>query len=465
MLMETLERVVLESGAIFNSHAFLLLILPITLAGYWAFPQNSWKIKWLIAMSALFYSLYDARFLLLIYGSATFDFFISKRIPASKHANFWLSASLCLNLGALAFFKYSLFVAENVVSLANLLGQEWKMPLSSIVLPVGISFYTFQTISYTVDVYRDNIKPAQSFTKFLCYVSMFPQLVAGPIVRYIELDNQLSNIPTAISKQQSNLGISLFILGLSKKVLVADSIAPMVNDAWTHADSIVSSWVAMLGYSAQLYFDFSGYSDMAVGLGLLLGLRLPWNFDAPYQARNPREFWRKWHITLGRFLTDYLYKPLGGNREKRIRNLMIVMLLGGLWHGAAWTFIVWGCFHGFLLVAYQVLQNQWDRQKILLQKITMFSMVSLGWVMFRASSLSEAFQIYAGLFSGTLGEIPDNVWMILAALTFAFLVPSSKQTAESWRISPSKAVFLGILLFANFLAIGQGENVFLYYDF
>ncbi|NCC93561.1 MAG: MBOAT family protein, partial [Opitutae bacterium] len=294
---------------LFNSYEFLFLLLPVVLAGYYLFLPARWRQGWLALASYVFYGWWDFRFCGLLLLTTTIDYVVGGRIaaarsPAAKKR--WLLASVCSDLSILGFFKYYDLGAETANALAQALGAgAGPLPLLHLVLPVGISFYTFQAMSYSIDIYRGHARPARSFIDFACYVSLFPQLVAGPIVRYHEIDRQLRERTHTWAK--AGAGMVLFVLGLAKKVLLADAVAPMA--AWGFAqDSIglAGAWSSLLAYTLQIYFDFSGYSDMAVGLGLMLGFQFPQNFNSPYKSASITEFWRRWHISLSSWLRDYL---------------------------------------------------------------------------------------------------------------------------------------------------------------
>ena len=381
-------------GALFNTYGFLLVFLPACLVGYWAVRSRTWKLAWLTAASFVFYSFYDVRFTGLLVAAAVVDFVVAQRLEGSEGRvrTRWLVLSIVFNLGLLGVFKYAVFAAATARSIFDVLGLPIQIPGFSIALPVGISFFTFKTMSYTIDVYRREVPATRNLLKYLAFVSLFPELVAGPIVRYSVMDRQMDTIPERLDPSYRITGISLLTLGLAKKVLIADSIAQVVDPIWQHAGTLTSveAWTGALGYTFQLYFDFSGYSDMAIGLAALLGFNFPINFRAPYQARNPSDFWGRWHITLSTFLRDYLYIPLGGNRCSPLRvrfNLMVVMLLGGLWHGAAWTFVLWGAYHGLLLVLYQTCAPWWDRRWVWMQRVATFLLVVFGWVLFLLRTL------------------------------------------------------------------------------
>ena len=306
--------------------------------------------------------------------------------------------SLTVNLGILAFFKYANFFQENFILLMESFGIHLHINSLNIILPVGISFYTFQTLSYTLDIYFGKIKPTKSLLKFLVFVAAFPQLVAGPIVR---AKNFIPQLRTNLFYKSNHAGIFYILYGILKKLLIADVIGyilvdPVFNGSLTNFNSI-ELVIAAYGYAFQIFFDFSAYSDIAVGLGKIFGLELPINFKSPYSARNPGEFWRKWHITLSTWLKDYLYIPLGGSRvgqQKYIRNIIIVMLLGGLWHGASWTFIIWGGLHALFVILYATILSRWkfyERMPDMVKIFLFFNLTCLAWIFFRSPDVSFAF--------------------------------------------------------------------------
>lgn len=466
----------LGCDARFNTHLFLFLFLPLTLAGYWAVPNRNWKIVWIAFCSIVFYSLWDMRFVLLLAVAAAVDFVVALRIEAAgedrRRRKAWLLISIVFTLGLLAFFKYTLFAAANANSVLALAGSDYRMPLPHIVLPVGISFFTFKTLSYTIDVYRGQLPACREPLKYLAFISLFPELVAGPIVRYSTLNEQLDQLPRRLPWDFFATGITLFAIGLFKKAVVADWVAGRIDGYWADpaALNFATGWLAALGYTLQLYFDFSGYSDMAMGLGAMLALRFPINFRAPYQALNPSDFWRRWHISLSTWLRDYLYIPLGGNRNGPSRakvNLLIVMLLGGLWHGANWTFVVWGGYHGLLLVLYQSMRGGWDAMPKPVQRLVTLFLVVIGWVTFRAPTLEVAGQVYAAMFSvlgapTLLGVLP----VLLAFLAIlAFTMVATPTGEMRLRFTMPRAVGVAVILLVAIVMVGSGSSPFLYYQF
>lgn len=351
----------------------------------------------LLTFSYIFYGSWSMRFLLLLIGSTGFDFFVGRKIsgaPSAELKRRWLIASLISNLGLLGYFKYANFFLDSAVSLANTLGVQAHLPVLRVVLPVGISFYTFQALSYVIDVYRGHCKPARSLLDFAAYTAFFPQLVAGPIERASHFLPQLNNHrgPAPFDF----LGIALIGFGAFKKI-IADHYVRVVDPVFgdlAHAHPM-AVWVGTYCFAIQIYLDFSGYSDIAVGLARLLGFDIVQNFQAPYASDSPSDFWRRWHVSLSSWLRDYLYIPLGGSRggnTNTMRNLFITMVLGGLWHGAAWNYVLWGIYHGGLLALGRL--PFFDKlgstpRFVVLRRILTFHLVCLGWVLFRAESLSD----------------------------------------------------------------------------
>lgn len=382
---------------IFSEPRFLLFFL-LVFAVHWALRSNALRKHWLLLASLFFYGCWDERFLLLIGGTATVDWFVSLRIAAAREAGRstkgWLLVSLVYDLGVLGFFKYFGFFVDSGVTFLSWLGVPVDRPALEIVLPVGISFFTFQTMSYTVDVYRGHLQPVRSYTDFLLYVTFFPQLVAGPIVRASDFLPQLP-VRREFRNVDVHGAIAQFLSGFVKKSVVADLVAIPADTVFAAPEQYDASsiWVAVLCYSVRIYCDFSGYSDMAIGTARLLGYELCENFRWPYLAANITDFWRRWHMSLSTWLRDYLYISLGGNRGSRWfthRNLMLTMLLGGLWHGAGWNYVVWGGIHGLALV----LHKEWlrvagpGRLRVLAWPLTMY-VVMLAWIFFPPSATFE----------------------------------------------------------------------------
>ena len=378
---------------LFPTSKFLAFFV-VAFAVYWLLGRHRWRLLWLTAASAFFYMCWNPWFILLIVGSTSVDYFVALRLPqvnGPRSRKGLMALSVSVNLGILAYFKYRAFALDTTINLTHWLG--WSIPIEPVkaFLPLGISFYTFEAISYVVDVYRGRTQPVRNLLDYALYILFFPHLVAGPIVRPYEFLPQLSR-PKRFDWPRFQAGVQLFLLGLFKKSVIADQIALAVDPVFKEPGKYGSSalWLAVLGYAVQIYCDFSGYTDMALGLAHTLGFKLPHNFNAPYLATSPSDFWRRWHISLSRWLRDYLYIPLGGNRKGPTRtmvNLFITMLLGGLWHGANWTFVIWGAYHGTLLAIQRLLPKSIEHP--LFRPIGMFltfMAVCVGWVLFGANA-------------------------------------------------------------------------------
>jgi len=404
---------------LFNSYAFLFVFLPIAYLVFWVLRTTHQRHVWLVITGYAFYAYWDARFCILMAFSTLVSFVAGLAFLRWGRRKSILVIPVTTDLLLLGFFKYAGFAARTVNEAAGLMHANSLLPVLDLVLPVGISFYTFHTISYIVDSYRGVVTPTRSLFEFSAYVSLFSQLVAGPIVRFRQIERDLENLASADRLSGLYRGLSFFIFGLAEKVLIADSLARFV-DPWLSnwsALSTAAAWLSMLGYSMQLYFDFSGYSSMAVGLGLMFGLNIPQNFNSPYRSQNPSEFWRRWHISLSTCIRDYLFIPLGGSRGSKwftARNILIAMFFGGLWHGANLTFIVWGLYWGVLLVIYHFSGGYWDRFS--LRGPLMLLLAVIGWVVFRATDMAMAWGMLAKMFSGTPGAMPED-WVLFTAFT------------------------------------------------
>ena len=415
---------------LFNSYTFLLLFLPVALAGCYMLARwrASAAVLWLVLASFFFYGWWDVRYVALLAASVAFNYVAGQAI--ARHggiaARWILGFAVAANIAVLGYFKYAGFLGAN---LNALFGSGFSF--EHVVLPLGISFYTFTQIAYLVDMYRDpaRYRPAP----YALFVTYFPHLIAGPILHHREMMPQFER-PSAFRYDSGNLaaGLTIFAIGLFKKVVLADGIATYVApvfdySAQGYAPTLLEAWGAALAYGLQLYFDFSGYSDMAIGLSKMLGVRLPLNFDSPYKATSIIEFWRRWHMTLSRFLRDYLYVPLGGSRRgafRRYLNLMLTMVLGGLWHGAAWTFVAWGAVHGVLLAVNHGWRALRSRVRIQSRRLIAaehalgaaltFAAVFAAWVLFRAADLPSALQILRGM-AGMNGFAVPLTWLVDAA--------------------------------------------------
>ncbi|TWU42804.1 MBOAT family O-acyltransferase [Novipirellula artificiosorum] len=393
---------------LFTQLEFIAFLVAIVVA-VWLARNRSLRNAILLAASYYFYAYWDWRFCGLLLLSTLVDFLAAQGIAASQDKRVrrrWLGLSLSVNLGVLGFFKYFNFFIDSASPLLDSIGLGTQtLP---IVLPVGISFYTFQTLSYTIDVYRGVLRPSHRLSDFALYVAFFPQLVAGPIVRARELLPQFATAPTW-STSRFYGGIQQLLRGAVKKVLLADRLAEMVDVVFAGPDlySTATVWIAVIAYGGQIYYDFSGYTDMAIGAAKMLGYRFPKNFRHPYLATSIADFWHRWHMTLSRWLRDYLYIPLGGNRGRELatyRNLLITMILGGLWHGAAWTFVLWGLLHGSALCLERCV-SRFSTHRIypVVGWATTMIVVFLGWVLFRSPDLATAKAFSAKLFFPSSG--------------------------------------------------------------
>lgn len=411
---------------VFSSPVFLFAYLPLTLAVYYLMPLR-WRNLALFLLSLVFYGwdkpIYIPVMLFSVTVSYLCGFPIGKYRDRDRHrARVWLVVSLVLNLSVLVFFKYTNFIIENLRLIPPLAGV--LHPLEWLELPIGISFYTFQIMSYSIDLYRGENETQRSYIAFGTYVALFPQLIAGPIVRYRDVDRQLLSRTHTVDRFAS--GVRRFAVGFGKKILLGDALAAVYAYLSTAADfefTILSGWLMVATYTLHIYFDFSGYSDMAIGLGRMFGFEFPENFRYPYMASSITDFWRRWHITLSTWFREYVYIPLGGNRRGRARqyfNLAVVWLLTGLWHGASWNFVLWGLFYLILLVAEKAfLLRLLERNRLtrVLGHIGALLLVGIGWMIFDHTDLGEAFRIIGGLFGiGTAGFAATVSWQALRLL-------------------------------------------------
>jgi alginate O-acetyltransferase complex protein AlgI len=462
---------------LFNSLPFLFVFLPIVYLNFLRLRKSKQlRYVWLTVTGYVFYSYWNPYFCALMALSTMVSFGAGLgmlRWNDSRTRGLLVAAAVMFDLLLLGFFKYANFGAATFNDIAAMAGAATRLPTLAIILPVGISFYTFHTITYIVDCYRGTIVPTRNFFEFASYVSLFSQLVAGPIVRFREVEEDLEHIDKPSSRADTNRGWSFFVLGMIKKVLIADSIALVINPAFEHWETLstAGAWLCALGYTYELYFDFSGYSDMAVGLGCLFGIHLPQNFNSPYKAVDIADFWRRWHISLSRVLRDYLYIPLGGSRGSSFlifRNLMITMLLGGLWHGASWTFVFWGGYHGVLLVVNRLAAKHLNRVPVFVRQAVTFLLVIIGWVFFRSTTFSQAWGLLRAMFSYKPGMVmtgwaPLTIVLIVAAIA-AHVGPNTFEVKDEW--TPMQTAMLGALFLACILAIaGARSSPFLYFQF
>ena len=426
---------------VFSSNIFLLYFLPLFLLFYFVCPKK-FRNYVILVFSIVFYAYGGPEFILILLGSTTATYYIVKamvkrKTESKQKASKWLcAAAITLNLGLLVWFKYANFLVDNINAIISLFHGN-GIQLAKIVLPIGISFFTFQSITYVLDTYRGQVKPMDKLTDYIVYIMMFPQLIAGPIVKYGDVEQQLRHRESP--PEECLHGFYRFVIGLAKKVLIADVIARQA-DVYFAADLSTmdsgTAWIGILAYTMQLYFDFSGYSDMAIGLGRIMGFKFPENFNNPYVSGSITEFWRRWHMTLGTFIKGYLYIPLGGNRRGKSRmffNLWVCFLLSGLWHGAAWNFVLWGAFHGFFIVLEKMINGKRRTENGKLSVfsspfsvLTTFILVMIGWVLFRADNIGHAFDYYRAMFSfnfqGFSWDAGSQFYTtLIIALVFSFL--------------------------------------------
>ena len=413
---------------VFSSNIFLFFFLPIFLIAYFVTPQK-YRNYTLLLFSLVFYAYGAPDFVFLLVGECIINYFLVKAMAKTEKTGtkkLLCALSVIMALGLLLYFKYANFFMEN---LNAILGWAHHEPVSwmKVALPIGISFFTFQSITYTIDVYRGTTPPSQKLTDYVLYIMMFPQLIAGPIVNYNSVATQL--VSRTSTMEDRVVGFYRFVIGLAKKVLIANTMAAFADQVFgmSYGDLATgTAWIGILAYTFQIYFDFSGYSDMAIGLGKMMGFRFPENFNDPYTSRNVTEFWKRWHMTLGNFIMNYLYIPLGGNRKGKGRmyfNLWLCFLLSGLWHGASWNFVLWGAFHGFFICADKLfLKNALKKTGTIPSVIITFFLVAMGWVLFRVDTAADAGAFYQALFAfkGGLTVAGDAQFWFTFALAFVF---------------------------------------------
>ncbi|MCK9325447.1 MAG: hypothetical protein M0P69_08100 [Bacteroidales bacterium] len=474
---------------VFSSSVFLILFLPVFFLLYYLCPQKYRNWVALIG-SILFYSWGAPKFIFVILGTTFVDFHLVRWMAATKkqlHRRLMLALSVSINLGLLIYFKYSGFLIDNLNSFLHLFGID-AVHWTKLVMPIGISFYTFETITYVVDVYRRIHDPLKKFWDYQLYIILFPKLIAGPIIRYHEIADQITDRSANETMDNRIIGFYRFILGLSKKVLIANVLGEQVDYIFSLNAGDVSTpmaWIGIIAYSFQIYYDFSGYSDMALGLGRMMGFRFVENFNNPYISMTITEFWRRWHITLGRWMKNYLYIPLGGNRVKsRARlffNLWLVFLFSGLWHGAAWNFVAWGAFHGlFLILDRLFLMRLTERMGKIPSVLLTYLITLVGWVLFRAESLQDAFDYLGQMFSWNPGyagwHLDPHFWAMMTAGTlFAFF--GMIKGVEQWQMRMidqpyhgrklwiGGAIALVLLVYSLSSITASGFNPFIYFRF
>ncbi|MDX2277592.1 MAG: MBOAT family protein [Hyphomonadaceae bacterium] len=473
---------------VFSSPTFLFAFLPISLAIYFLSGRTAFKNISLLLLSLIFYAWGEPWFVLVMLGLTALNYFAAIAIDDAKgrlRPGLFVTA-LSVNLGILGAFKYAAFAVTSLNAVAGL-----TLQVPEVELPLGISFFTFHCMSYLIDIYRGQFSANRKFSEMALYIALFPQLIAGPIVRYKTIARQLSKRRHTIGR--ASIGMRIFIIGLAQKILIADEVARIADAVFNAngAQSLADSWLGTLAYTLQIYFDFAGYSNMAIGLGFIFGFALPRNFNLPYTSRSITEFWRRWHMSLSAWFRDYLYIPLGGNRLgplKTYRNLLIVFLLCGLWHGASWAFVVWGLYHGFFLVLERIgLGRLLKAVPLVLSWAWTLLVVMVGWVFFRADTLSDAMLMLQSMF-GMRGEValseplramiaPLQMLVLGAGIALA-MIPRRKwrlvrtdargAAPAIWRGASSLAQATGatLLLVLALLSISGGTySPFLYFRF
>lgn len=471
---------------VFSSSLFLVYFLPIFIGLYLLTPKQARNFVALIA-STLFYAWGAPLFVFVVYASMFADFYLVKLFDNQQLKRLSVTLSVLLNVGLLAYFKYANFFVENANALLTNFGFS-EVGWTSVALPIGISFFTFQKLSYTLDVYKGKHAPLKQFADYALYIILFPQLIAGPIVRFNEIADQLIERSDHENVDNRLLGFFRFCIGLAKKVLIANVVGETADLAFSlQGDELTFSWawIGILAYTMQIYFDFSGYSDMAIGLGRMMGFVFPENFNSPYISSSITEFWRRWHMTLSRWMKDYLYIPLGGNQKgvgRTYFNLWAVFLISGLWHGASWNFVIWGAYHGLFLVLERLfLSGFYQKVGKVFSTFTTFIIVVFGWVIFRAETMPEAVHFYKALLSLNEGfQLPRlgaefrSVMVLALGLSFAAAIPFvgsfEEKLLQNTNISSITVFFrtvLALFLFVFCLSMitASGFNPFIYFKF
>jgi D-alanyl-lipoteichoic acid acyltransferase DltB (MBOAT superfamily) len=468
----------------FNSLIFLIFFAIVL--GLHSLPLQ-WHAKKtnLLLASYIFYAAWNPPFIILLWISTLTDWFAARKIAVTSGGTkrLYLILSIVVNLGLLGYFKYGAFLEANLAAVLETMGVSYVPSGANIILPLGISFYTFQSMSYSIDVYRDKIKPHHSFLDFALYVTFFPQLVAGPILRAGFFLQQLA-YENKDRVNQMGWGLAIITVGMFEKVVLADgALAPIVERVYdeTSAAGGVDAWIGTMAFAGQIFFDFNGYSMIAVGLGKCLGFELPWNFLSPYGAVGFSDFWRRWHVTLSTWLRDYLYISLSGNRAgvaRTIVNLMLTMLLGGLWHGASWLFVLWGAVHGLLLVIERVARQLFDKSTLVrtagmqfVLGIVTWLAVCLTWVLFRAEDPASAAELLTSMLTFDSGDLLGGIEVLTVLAVIASLLAThwfmrnrsfeSVFKGLSWQVA---GLMLGVMLIAIVLSPGE-ERDFIYFEF
>ena len=457
---------------LFHTWPFALFFL-IVYPTYLALKNTKLRVPWLFAASYFFYACFYPLYLILIAYSTLLDYTVVTKMAKSTRRKMWLSISIINNLGLLGFFKYGAFVTDNLNNLLSSLGIPYFLPAPGMILPVGISFYIFQSMSYTVDYYRGNIERETSFVRYATFVSLFPQLVAGPIERAKNLLPQLRK-PPKVSMQDVTDGLSLFVVGFFKKVALADYMALYVDKVYDAPEQFQAPALVLATFlfSWQIYFDFSGYTDMARGVARMMGIHLMLNFNNPYLATGLGDFWSRWHISLSSWFKDCVYVPMGGNRKGNFntyRNMFLTMVISGLWHGAAWTFIIWGALHGIgRLCTRELERTSFYQERIpkVVKQLLVFVFVTFTWVFFRAESISDAWTIMARMFTSGLAN-PYCPLLALALVFAVWLYQFAYESRGKWvlELRPVRIGIVVLLIFYLAVFAPASEKAFIYFQF
>jgi alginate O-acetyltransferase complex protein AlgI len=457
---------------LFHTWPFFIFFLVVYLV-YLPLRKTRFYLPWLLGSSYFFYGWWNPLYLLLIVYSTALDYFVVRWMEKSANKKAWLAVSIVNNLLLLGFFKYGGFVTDNLNLLLIHVGAPFSIPAPGLLLPVGISFYTFQSMSYTIDFYRGKIPRERSFVRFAAFVALFPQLVAGPIERAKSLLPQLSSI-TKITREHVADGLSLFVVGLFKKVALADYLALYVDQVYGAPEQFggLALGLATFAFGWQIYFDFSGYTDMARGVGRMMGFNLMLNFNNPYLATGLEDFWNRWHISLSTWFKDYVYIPLGGNRSGRFNtyvNMFLTMLISGLWHGAAWTFVIWGVLHAAgRLLTRELERSEFYTKKVprLLKQIAVFAFVTFAWIFFRAESFSDAITIVKRIFTtGFTDPRFPLLALMLCLCVWVYQFMGESKAKKILELSPVRIGIVVCMILYLVMFSGSSSEAFIYFQF
>lgn len=477
---------------VFSSYEFVFVFLPLVLIGYYLLSRTKsflWQHMLLVLASLFFYAYFNVRYLFIIIVSIIINYALSQLIKASllqeseRKKKFFLVLGIIFNIGMLGYFKYYDFFVSNING-----AFKASFTLKHLLLPLGISFFTFQQFSFLIANYKGESQ-SENFVDYCLFVSFFPQLVAGPIVLYDEMMPQFKDASRRqVNYENLSKGIYIFVIGLFKKVVIADTVALFADNGFSSAGlGMAAAWATVLAYTLQIYFDFSGYSDMAVGLGKMFNIEIPLNFLSPYKSRSISEFWKRWHITLGRALSTYVYIPLGGNRKGRARtyvNLFATFLVSGLWHGAAWTFVLWGALHGLFVVMERLLGSALDKIPRFIRIAFTFLVVSVLWVLFRAESFAQATGMYKAMFNFSfvnvmgMSEIVTDglinfpasldviylVGLLVILLVIVFACKNTIEKARLFKTNIRQLMFVAVLFCVSVVHLSR-ESIFIYFNF